>query len=815
MSEVLDLTPLKQAISEIGIEPRRLIAVLQRAQDLYGYLSVEVLTAISQSLQIPVAKVYGVATFYSQFRLAPMGRHIVEVCNGTACNVKGSESLMDEVIAVLGIRSGETTPDGEFTLVLVNCVGACGIAPAVVVDGKVHGKQTPKTLRKLIEGLRSGAGFPAIPVPQEATSLSKTFLDRCCDRCKTSPENPCPNFLLCRLEDQACHEDSCCRNYRAELRRFLARTSDQFLAHVFLCKGTSCDASNEAGIKAAFERELTARGLLEKVEFIETGCQGLCELGPLVQITPNDAFYVRVKAEDVPELVESHIANGKVVERLCYSSEHRVRESIPFYAAQERRILSNTGKIDPENIDEYIAHRGYVSLAKALRNGNPEELISLIAASGLRGRGGGGFPTGKKWEIVRSQADPVRFIVCNADEGDPGAFMNRALLEGDPHRVLEGMIIGGYAIGAQQGFIYCRAEYPLAIKRLEIALEQARRYGLLGQNILGSGYGLEIEVVQGAGAFVCGEETALISSLEGKRGMASNKPPYPAQCGFQGHPTLINNVETFGNVPLILDRGVEWFRSAGTEKSPGTKIFSLTGKVHSTGLIEVPMGLTLFELIEHIGGGAPAGSKVKAVQTGGPSGGCIPAELFNTPIDYDSLRSLGSIMGSGGLVVTDATTCMVAFARFFLAFTQNESCGKCIPCREGTKRMLEIIDRITQGQGRLEDLDELRNLAAVIKRTSACGLGLTAPNPVLSTLQYFESEYLAHIREHRCPSGVCKSLLTFHILDNCRSCGLCARNCPVSCISGAKGQVYVIDQSRCIKCGQCFRVCPFGAVAKN
>ncbi|HEY9766756.1 MAG TPA: NAD(P)H-dependent oxidoreductase subunit E, partial [Chroococcales cyanobacterium] len=681
MSQTLDLNPLRQVLSDIGTEPRRLIAVLQQAQSLYGYLPLEILTEISQFMRIPVARVYGVATFYSQFRLAPMGKHIVEVCNGTACNVKGAEPLIDELIAILGIRAGETTPDGEFTLVLVNCVGACGIAPAVVLDDQVHGKQTPKTLRKLIEGLRSGALKGKEKVENRSTPLPKTFLDRCCDRCQNTEGTPCPNFLFCRLEGQACHDDEDCKEYRAELLRLQQRESDRYLAHVFLCKGTSCEASNEAGIKEAFERELQKLGLLEKVEFIETGCQGLCELGPIVQITPNDAFYTRVKAEDVPELVEKHIVKGEFLARLCFSPEHRLREAIPFYAAQERRILSNTGKIDPENIDEYIAHDGYLALAKTLKNRSPEEVISSISASGLRGRGGGGFPTGKKWEIVRSQNDTARFIVCNADEGDPGAFMNRALLEGDPHRVLEGMIVGGYAIGASQGFIYCRAEYPLAIKRLEIAIGQATKYGLLGKNILGSGYDLELEVVQGAGAFVCGEETALIASLEGKRGTARNKPPYPAQHGFQGHPTLVNNVETYANVPSILLKGVEWFRSVGTKKCPGTKVFSLTGKVKSTGLIEVPLGLPLSELIDHIGGGAPEGINVKAVQAGGPSGGCIPLERFDTPIDYDSLKALGSIMGSGGLVVTDESTCMVAFARFFLAFTQHESCGKCIPCR--------------------------------------------------------------------------------------------------------------------------------------
>jgi NADP-reducing hydrogenase subunit HndC len=438
-----------------------------------------------------------------------------------------------------------------------------------------------------------------------------------------------------------------------------------------------------------------------------------------------------------------------------------------------------------------------------------------VTAAGLRGRGGGGFATGKKWAIAAHQVDGERFIVCNADEGDPGAFMDRSVLEGDPHRVLEGILIGAYAIGAQHAFIYCRAEYPLAIRRLEIAMAQARLYGLLGPNILGTGKDLHVEIVQGAGAFVCGEETAMISSIEGKRGMARNKPPYPAAHGFHGHPTCVNNVETFANVPLILANGVDWFRGVGTPNNAGTKIFSLSGKVRNTGLVEVPMGITLNELLHDIGGGAPEGSVIKAAQTGGPSGGCIPADRMSTPVDYETLRKLGGMMGSGGLVVTDSGTCMVNFAKFFLGFTQHESCGKCIPCREGTKRMLEILERITDGKGKREDMDELRHLAAVIARTSACGLGQSAPQPVVSTLRYFEHEYISHIVDNRCMAGVCRSLLTYHILPNCRSCGLCARKCPVPCITGAKGEIYVIDNDRCIKCGECNRVCPFGAVART
>ncbi len=815
-----DLQPLRQMLAAWeDLEPRKLIAVLQKTQGLYGYLPVAALDFIAEHMRIPEARVYGVTTFYSQFRLTPQGDHVIQVCDGTACNVKGSGHFVDELVSLLGIRPGETTPDGKITFQTVACVGACGVAPAVVIDGEVHGRMTSASLRKTVNALldappSSGSRKVALPVVGSPPGKARTFLDRCCSKCKTSPDNPCPDFLRCRLEGDSCHDDPACEAYREELRKLVRHTSEAFEAHVFLCKGLTCDASGEAGIRKAFERELARHGILDKVEFIETGCMGLCEVGPIVQVSPHEAFYCRVRAEDVPEIVERHILKHEIVERLLYDRDCRTEADIPFYKAQVRRVLSNTGKIDPENIDEYIARGGYRALYDAIRRGSPEKIVETILASGLRGRGGGGFPTGRKWAIARSQPDPERYLVCNADEGDPGAFMDRSVLEGDPHRVIEGILLGAYAIGARKAFIYCRAEYPLAIRRLEVACAQARAYGLLGKNLLGAGFDIDLEVVQGAGAFVCGEETALIASIEGKRGMAQNKPPFPAEHGFRGHPTCVNNVETFANVPLIIANGADWFRSVGTNSSPGTKIFSLSGKVRLTGLVEVPMGTTMRQVLEEIGGGAPEGSAIKAAQTGGPSGGCIPEHLMNVAIDYDSLKALGGMMGSGGLVVTDRDTCMVAFARFFLSFTQHESCGKCIPCREGTKRMLEILDRIVAGEGKMSDLDELRNLAAVIRRTSACGLGQSAPNPVLSTLQYFEHEYLAHIRDLRCTAGVCKSLLRYHILDFCRGCTACARKCPVQCISGERGQVFVIDQPRCTKCGECYRVCPFNAVAK-
>jgi NADH-quinone oxidoreductase subunit F len=816
---LINLEPLRTMLAGwTGLQHRNLIAVLQRTQEMYGYLPTAALDEIADVMRMSEARVYGVATFYSQFRLKPRGQHVVQVCNGTACNVKGAENLLDEVVAVLGIRPGDTTPDGKVTLEQVACVGACGVAPAVVVDGQVHGRMTPRALHRLADKLLSEPIRPAPPVqiPQPAAPpRGKTFLERCCDKCKHREGTPCPNFLLCRLEGVSCHDDAACVKYKDELRQLAVHSRPDFFAQIFLCKGLTCDAGGEAPVYRALRAELERRGLADKVEFVETGCQGLCEVGPIVQITPLAAFYCRVKPEDAAEIVERHIVGKEIVERLLFAPGHVTEADIPFYQRQERRVLSNTGRIDPENIDEYIARRGYRALYKTVKELTPEQVVEQVTAAGLRGRGGGGFPTGRKWSIVRTHAALDRTLVCNADEGDPGAFMDRSILEGDPHRVLEGMLIGAYAIGAHHAVVYCRAEYPLAVRRLEIAIAQARSYGLIGANILGTGMSIHIEIVQGAGAFVCGEETALISSMEGKRGMARNKPPYPAELGFYGHPTCVNNVETFANVPLIIDRGVEWFRSVGTQKSPGTKIFSLSGKVRHTGLVEVPIGTSVEDVIVAIGGGVSEGSAIKAAQTGGPSGGCIPAKLLDTPLDYESLRALGAMMGSGGMVVTDSGTCMVAFAKFFLGFTQHESCGKCIPCREGTKRMLEILERITDGKGTLRDLDELRHLARVISRTSACGLGQAAPNPVVSTLRYFEQEYRSHIEDLRCLAGVCRSLVTFRILDNCRGCTLCARNCPTNCISGQRGEVFVIDQARCTKCASCQRVCPFGAVART
>ncbi|CDF57362.1 NADH-quinone oxidoreductase subunit NuoF [Thermobrachium celere] len=594
-----------------------------------------------------------------------------------------------------------------------------------------------------------------------------------------------------------------------------------YRSQVLVCGGTGCTSSDSMKILEKFKEEVKKHNIENEIEIVRTGCFGLCELGPVVIVYPEGAFYSRVKVEDVEEIVAEHLVKGRPVTRLLYTEtveEGRIKSlnETGFYKKQERIALRNCGVIDPENIDEYIAFDGYKALAKVLTTMTPEQVIEEVKKSGLRGRGGGGFPTGLKWELTAKSKADQKYVVCNADEGDPGAFMDRSILEGDPHSVLEAMAIAGYAIGANQGYIYVRAEYPIAVQRLKVAIKQAREYGLLGKNIFGTDFSFDIEIRLGAGAFVCGEETALMNSIEGRRGMPNPKPPFPAQSGLWGKPTLINNVETYANIPPIIVRGGEWFASKGTEKSKGTKVFALGGKITNTGLVEVPMGITLREVIYEIGGGIPNGKKFKAVQTGGPSGGCLTAEHLDTPIEYDTLTALGSMMGSGGMIVMDEDTCMVDVARFYLDFTRDESCGKCTPCRIGTKRMLEILDRIVEGKGTLEDLDKLEELGKQIKAASLCGLGQTAPNPVLSTLKHFRDEYVAHVVDKKCPAGVCQALLQYTIIEEkCKGCGLCARQCPVNAISGQVKSPFKIDQDKCIKCGACIDKCPFKAIVKK
>ena len=605
-------------------------------------------------------------------------------------------------------------------------------------------------------------------------------------------------------------------------------------SHVLICGGTGCTSSGSQTLQKAFNENIEAFGLAEEVKLVQTGCFGLCALGPIVIIYPDGTFYSRVTAEDVKEIVEEHLLKGRIVERLVYrdkEAEETVQKAASelslsdtnFYKSQKRIVLRNCGVIDPDNIDEYIAMDGYAALGKALTEMTPEDVIKVVSDSGLRGRGGGGFPTGRKWALCAPNKADQKYVVCNADEGDPGAFMDRSILEGDPHAVIEAMAICGYAVGATKGYVYVRAEYPIAVTRLQHAIDQAKEYGLLGKNIFESGFDFDLEIKLGAGAFVCGEETALMTSIEGNRGEPRPRPPYPAVKGLFGCPTVENNVETFANIPQIILNGAEWFSSMGTERSKGTKVFALGGKIEHTGLVEIPMGVTLDTIINEIGGGIPNGKKFKAAQTGGPSGGCIPASLINTEVDYDNLVSIGCMMGSGGLIVMDEDNCMVDMAKFFLEFTVDESCGKCTPCRVGTKRLLELLDKITQGNGTLEDIDRLEELCNYIKQNSLCGLGQTAPNPVLATLKFFREEYIAHVVDKVCPAGVCKGLINYSIdKDMCIGCGKCAKNCPADAIvrtdyiaPGHKLASFTIDTSKCVKCGACVAGCKFNAISKK
>lgn len=594
-----------------------------------------------------------------------------------------------------------------------------------------------------------------------------------------------------------------------------------YRSHVLVCGGTGCQSNNSQEIYEEFQKQIKNKKLEKDVQVVMTGCFGLCAVGPIVVVYPEGAFYSEMKKESVAEIVDEHLIKGRLVKHLLYRQSEDARDvkslsDTNFYKKQTRVALRNCGVINPEDIDEYIAYDGYQALIKCLSGElSPQDVVDTITKSGLRGRGGGGFPTGRKWQFTKDADGFVKYVAVNADEGDPGAFMDRSVLEGDPHAVLEAMAIAGYAIGSNKGYIYVRAEYPIAVERCKIAIKQAKEYGLLGENILQTGFDFDIEIRLGAGAFVCGEETALMTSIEGNRGEPRPRPPFPAIKGLFGKPTLLNNVETYANIAQIILKGADWFASMGTEKSKGTKVFALGGKITNTGLVEIPMGTTLREVIDDIGGGVPNGKKFKAAQTGGPSGGCIPMEHFDIPIDYDNLIGIGSMMGSGGMIVMDEDNCMVDIAKFFLTFTVDESCGKCTPCRIGNKRLLEYLEKITKGQATLQDLDDMEELCYYIKENSLCGLGQTAPNPVLSTLKYFRDEYIAHIVDKRCPAGVCKDLLRYTITDDCKGCSACARKCPADAISGEVGKKFTIDQEKCVKCGECIATCKFGAIVKK
>ncbi len=754
-------------------DPSSLISVLQDIQAEVQYLPREALEAVARRLGAPRNQVYHVATFFKAFSLEPRGRHTIKVCMGTACHVRGAPRVLDELSRQLEIKSGETSADGEFTLETVNCVGACALGPVVVVDDRYY-KASAANIDSLLKAIKEGKGSEA------AFAITDEMISKVGDSARV----------------------------------------DSGKVSISVCGGTGCQAYGCEEVATALETALEKFGVRQQVGFHKTGCHGFCERGPIVVVRPENIFYQKVGTQDVVEIVRRTVIGGEVIDRLLYRDPSKgdviVKEDdIPFYAGQQRVIFGDNAHISPDRIDDYVDRGGYEALVKALAM-EPEAVIEEVTRAGLRGRGGGGFPTGRKWKTCRGAHGQPKYVICNADEGDPGAYMDRSLLEGNPHRVLEGMIIGAHAIGSSEGYVYVRDEYPLAVKNIRLAIDQARARGFLGKNILGCGLDFDVRVVRGGGAFVCGESTALMTSLEGRAGEPRAKYIHTVESGLWGKPSNLNNVETWANVPLIIERGADWYSSIGTEGSKGTKIFSLVGKIANTGLVEVPMGKTLREIIFDIGGGIPGGKRFKAVQTGGPSGGCLPASLLDLAVDFDELSKAGSMMGSGGMIVMDEDSCMVDVAKYFLHFLMEESCGKCVPCREGVRRMHEILERITQGAGRSGDIELLEELSSVVIDGSLCALGGSAPNPVLSTLQYFRDEYEAHINEKRCPAGSCKELIVYVIkAEECTGCTACRRRCPVEAISGERKEVHEIDQSKCIKCGICEDTCRFDAIARE
>jgi len=766
MDNTVIIRKVDSIVAKYGHKKGSLIALLQLIQGEFGYLPRQAIERLSQKIDIAPAEIIAVYSFYAQFRATPVGRQHIKVCHGTACHVSGADKVSYALKEELGINHGQTTKDGEFSIENVACLGCCSLAPVVMIQDETYGARKSDKIKRIVKDRRAAAAGPR--GQNQSAAVSGT---------KPAALKPAPGITLLRLGMGSC-------GIAAGARKTLA-------------------AINSLAAEKGLE-----------LEIMSTGCNGMCHEEPLLEVVQSGKsfFYGKVNPEAAERIIEEHVLGGKPAAQNLIISPDKPMARHPFYAKQQRIVLRNCGVIDPDSIGAYESAGGYSALRKALKEIKPEKIIAEISASGLRGRGGAGFPTGTKWKFASAVPGPEKYVVCNGDEGDPGAFMDRSVLESDPHAVLEGLMLAAYAVGATKGIFYVRAEYPLAVKRINSAIAAAEKKGLLGENILGSGFSFTAYLKEGAGAFVCGEETALIASVEGKRGMPRIRPPYPVQSGIFGHSTTINNVETLACVPWIIQNGAAAFNKFGTEKSKGTKVFALAGKITRGGLVEVPMGLTLREVVNEVGGGVPGGRKLKAVQMGGPSGGCIPENLMDTPIDYDSLNATGAIMGSGGMVVMDDSTCMVDVARFFLKFTQNESCGKCTFCRVGTKRMLEILERICAGKGVPADMETLRELGESIKKSSLCGLGQTAPNPVLTTMRYFEEEYKAHILGHTCPAGVCKALISYRINSNCSGCTLCARRCPVSAITGSPKKLHSIDEGKCTRCGICKDVCRFKAV---
>jgi NADH-quinone oxidoreductase subunit F len=786
---------IEEVLHRYPRDPSSLIMALQDIQGALNYIPPEAVDAVSEWLSIPRSQIYSVASFYKALSLAPRGKHRIDVCLGTACHVRGAGLLVSQLSRELGIDPGETTPDMEVTFNTVNCVGACAMGPVVVIDREYHGEMTPARLSKAVKRCCSGEGV-----------------------CRQSAAGPVPRIGPAR--DERFFAQLASVEALAEVRAALR--SDRTLERraILVCAGTGCIANGSLKVAEALNEALRRSGAGCGVELFvkKTGCHGFCEKGPLVVFEPGGTVYTRVKPKDAAEIVEKTVLKNELLERLLYrfpGSEETFEnyERIPFYARQQRNVLRNIGRIDPEDIRDYILHGGYSALAKVLSGLTPGDVIGAVERSGLRGCGGGGFPTGRKWRSCVETPSDVRYVICNADEGDPGAFMDRSILEGDPHAVLEGMLIGAYAVGARQGYIYVRDEYPLAVSRFAAALEEARRWGLLGENILGTSFSFDVSISRGGGSFVCGESSALMQSVAGKVGEPRAKYTRSTERGLYDKPTVLNNVETFANVPLIIERGAEWFASIGTARSKGTKAFALVGKVNNTGLVEVPMGTTLRTIIFEIGGGIREGRKFKAVQTGGPSGGCLPESKLDLPVDFDTLTREGSMMGSGGMIVMDDATCMVDVARYFTTFLTEESCGKCAACRLGLAHMKEILDRICAGEGRPEDIPLMEELFVVLDDASLCGLGKSAANPIRSTLKFFREEYEAHIVDKKCPAGVCRGLITYTIDPAlCTGCLVCKRACPAGAISGEKKEPHFLDETKCDRCGICVASCKFDAI---